>query len=183
MRVGKQWKSCSKRHTIKPGLASKFGSPQFLPQSWPQTNFRPGFKSWPGLKFGLLNNAWHQHFSQTDIFSVILISFIDWFNWIRFFLHKDNIYMLYFCKMNIQVICQQFDWFLWFWCYTILKIKISLGLLIWAGQCTWACFITFRTSMWLDFVRLYTYIKHNCSYQHCPVTQYCSGCRFIANVI
>ena len=59
------------------------------PQSWPRPNFGlkvgirsifwPGFKSWPGLKFGLLNNAWPQHlfFHQTDIFSVILIGFID----------------------------------------------------------------------------------------------------------
>ena len=58
------------------------------PQSWPGPNlgykvgpkqiFGPGFKSWPDLKFGLLNNAWPQHIIfQTDIFSVILIGFID----------------------------------------------------------------------------------------------------------
>ena len=50
---------------------------QFWPQNWPQTNFWPGFESWPGLKFGLLNNAWPEHFFQTDIFSVNLIGFID----------------------------------------------------------------------------------------------------------
>ena len=50
---------------------------QFWSQNWPQTNFWPGFESWPGLKFGLLNNACPEHFFQTDIFSVILIGFID----------------------------------------------------------------------------------------------------------
>ena len=43
------------------------------PQSWLKTNFWPGFKSWPGLKFGLLNNAWHHtnFLSQTDIINFL----------------------------------------------------------------------------------------------------------------
>ena len=148
---------------LAPILASKLAPQKFL--AWLQK------LAWPQicpLKLCLATTF----FPQTDIFSVILIGFINWFYWIRFVLHKDNIYMLYFWKINIQVICQQLDWVLWFWCYRFLRSKISLEWLIWAGQCTWACFITFRNSMWLDYVMLNTYIKHNCSYQYCPVTQY-----------
>ena len=44
---------------------------------------------------------------------VLLIGFIDWILLASYFLHKDNKYIVKF-PSNIQVICQQFYWFLWF---------------------------------------------------------------------
>ena len=127
-------------------------------------------------------------FFQTDIFSIIQIGFIE------YFLHKDTIYMSYIFKNEHQtylptiwlIILNQSINLIYLNRTVLVNMCTvyvqSCNLLnsgvthfrkqnnsIWAGVYTWACFITFRNSMWLDSV-LYTYIKHNCSYQHCPVT-------------
>ena len=63
--IGLAWPQCW------PGLVPIFALKSAPNKLWPD------FKSWPGLKFGVLNNAWPHVFSQTDIFSVIMFGFID----------------------------------------------------------------------------------------------------------
>ena len=58
--------SFEKWHTIKPGLAQlawnglKVGLASILASKLAPKKFWHGFKSWPGLKFGPMKNAWPQ---------------------------------------------------------------------------------------------------------------------------
>ena len=70
------------------------------------------------------------------------------------------------------------------WCDTFLKAKNLINRITQSEQdCAPGLALllsVIQCDLSLLCCMLYTYIKHNCSHQHCPVTQCCCACRFIA---